>query len=197
MNKKEYFNDLANKWDEITEHNKEKIKNIIKLVNLYSGAKVLDVGSGTGVLIPFIIPEIGSNGKLICLDISENMLYKARKKFSKAIYPNIDFICNDILNYETDDKFDFIICYSSFPHFADKEESIKIMASLLLKGGKLIIAHSQSRKDINNFHKNLESPVSNDFLPTADELAFIFKKFFLKPILSIDNDEKFLVVGEK
>jgi len=197
LNKKEYFDDLADKWDKITEHNEVKIKELIELINLYPGAKVLDVGSGTGVLIPFIIPKIGNNGKLNCLDISENMLFMARKKFPKAIYPNIDFICSDILNYEAEDRFNFIICYSSFPHFTDKEGSIKKMASLLLKGGKLVIAHSQSRKDINNFHKQINGPVSNDFLPDDKELTSIFNKFSLKLTLSIDNEEEFLIVGEK
>ena len=197
MNKKEYFDDLADKWDKITECNEEKIKEIIEIINLYPGAKVLDVGSGTGVLIPFIIPKIGNNGKLICLDISENMLFMAKKKFPKALYPNIDFICSDILNYEANDKFNFIICYSSFPHFTDKEESINRIASLLLKGGKLAIAHSQSRKDINNFHKQINGPVSNDFLPAAKELTSIFNKFSLKPILFIEKKKKFLIIGEK
>jgi demethylmenaquinone methyltransferase/2-methoxy-6-polyprenyl-1,4-benzoquinol methylase len=197
VNRKNYFDSLASVWDEITKHNYEKIKEIIELIKFTEGAKVLDIGCGTGVLIPFIIPKIGSNGKLICLDISEKMLEVASRKFPKEHYPNLDFTPEDILNYETKEIFDFIICYSSFPHFIDKERAIGKMASLLNNNGKLIIAHSQSRKEINNFHKSLEGPVSEDYLPSSCELMLTFRNFSLIPSLMIDDEEKYLVIGVK
>lgn len=197
MNHKEYFDGLAYQWDEITKHDEQKLIEIVDLFNLYRGAKVLDVGSGTGVLIPFIISKIESSGKLVCLDISEKMLSIAAVKFPRNSYPNIDFTCMDILNYETDERFNFIICYSSFPHFINKERSIKRMSSLLLKWGKLIIAHSQSRKEINSFHKKRGEPVSKDYLPSMKELTSIFEEFSLKPILSVDSDGKFVIIGER
>lgn len=197
MNYKEYFDNIAPEWDKISEQDEKKVSEIIELVNLTKGAKVLDVGCGTGVLTPFIINKIGSEGKLVCLDISEKMIKIASSKFPKNIYSNIDFVCEDILNYETDCMFDYILCYSSFPHFIDKERSIKKMGSILSINGKLCIMHSQSRKDINNLHKSINGVVSNDYLPSIDEITSIFKVSSLASFLMIDEKDKYVVVGLK
>jgi len=71
------------------------------------------------------------------------MLRIAREKFPKQTYPNVDFVLADVMAFEADDLFDIVICYSSFPHFPDKESSIKKMAELLKPRGKLAICHSQ------------------------------------------------------
>ncbi|WAM32458.1 class I SAM-dependent methyltransferase [Caldicellulosiruptor naganoensis] len=51
MDTREYFNLLADKWDEIVWHDPQKINQIMQLISLKKGEKVLDVGTGTGVFL--------------------------------------------------------------------------------------------------------------------------------------------------
>lgn len=49
-----------------------------------NGYSVLDIGSGTGVAIPYLEERIGPKGKITALDIAEKML-EISKKIAKTI----------------------------------------------------------------------------------------------------------------
>ena len=51
---RDYFNSVAENWDQIVNHDPGKIEGILTLAGVKEGDIVLDVGTGTGVLIPFI-----------------------------------------------------------------------------------------------------------------------------------------------
>lgn len=67
---------------------------------------------------------------------------------------------------------------------------------MLKNGGILLIAHSQSRKAINQLHKSLPAPVNNHFLPSACYIKMIAKRYFLN-LKIIDDDEIFAIVLKK
>ena len=50
---KEFFNEKAGVWDKITVHDLEKVQYIAELMGIRSNDRILDVGTGTGILIPF------------------------------------------------------------------------------------------------------------------------------------------------
>lgn len=197
LSHKEFFNNLAFEWDNKVKHDPLKLREIVNLVNFSEGAAVLDVGCGTGVLVPYIIEKIGKSGRIMGLDIAEKMIQRAREKFSGKDFPNVNFVVGDIMDYNFSDSFDFIICYSSFPHFPDKEQSIKKMASLLKPKGKLIICHSESREKINSLHRSLDKPVSSDILPTGQEVSDYMLSAGLKVEIVIDDDKKYVIIGVK
>ena len=49
-----YFDEMAPIWDNAVLHNKVKIREILSLLNIKEGNKILDVGCGTGVLVDYI-----------------------------------------------------------------------------------------------------------------------------------------------
>ena len=51
MSEKEFFNSIAEEWDKITKVNEEKINFLLSRIHIQEGDKVLDIGTGTGVLI--------------------------------------------------------------------------------------------------------------------------------------------------
>ena len=78
---KTYFNEKAAIWDEtIAEKNVAKLEEMAKWLDIEPGSTVLDVGTGTGVFVPFILRKIGRNGRLVCLDLAEEMLKRAQAK---------------------------------------------------------------------------------------------------------------------
>lgn len=129
MNHKEFFNSMAEKWDTICHHDKNKNNEMLDLVNIKQGSKVLDVGTGTGVMIPFLTSRIGDTGEIVAVDVVEKMIEVARSKYNDS---NVHFVVGDIFTLELPEKhFDVIMCYSVFPHFeykltvAEKREVIK------------------------------------------------------------------------
>ncbi len=195
MNNREFFNSMAEKWDSTVNHDEEKIKSILDLVGLDEGSNVLDVGTGTGVMIPFLHAYVGASGTITAVDEAEKMIEIASIKFS---FENVRFIAADVLNMKLPyDLFDCIMCYSMFPHFPDKKAAIEKLSIYLKKGGKFVICHSQSMDAINNLHREASEVVKNDRLPPADQISEYFDCASLKTISIVDNEDMYVVIGQK
>ncbi len=177
---------MASRWDEICHHNENILKKFMELLDLKTGQSVLDVGSGTGVLLPYIFEAIGETGQIYAVDYAEKMIDISRKK---NIYKNIEFKVVDFYEMNPEKyKFDCIICYSMFPHVSDKEKAIKHFVSLLKNSGKLLICHSESRDIINKCHRESDETVNDHVLPPAAEISRIAESTGLKIIHAIDQE---------
>ncbi|MCT4632381.1 MAG: class I SAM-dependent methyltransferase [Firmicutes bacterium] len=195
INQIEFFNSMAESWDEFCNHDTDKIKDILGLLNIKNGSKILDIGTGTGVLLPYLVDLSGSSGEITAIDISSKMIEVAKRKYH---YNNVNFICEDIMKANLHSEyFDYIICYSVFPHFDDQESLVKVVSKYLNEGGKLIICHSQSRDAINNLHKKVSEAVSDDNLPTIDVISDYYKAAGLDTSITIDSEEMYVVVATK
>ena len=195
MDSREYFNSVADKWDSMVYHDTDKINKIMSLIDLQKGSRVLDVGTGTGILIPYISSIIGDNGSVTAIDISDRMIDIAKSKYS---YSNVNYIVGDVMEAELPLKnYDCIICYSMFPHLSEKGHAVKKFASLLKSEGKLVVCHSQSRESINNLHKEKDNTVKDDILPEIFVLEGYYNEAGLKTVCVVDNDEMYVIIGER
>ena len=116
---REFFNARAATWDEkIAEKDTSKLEAMLSRIDIKPGDAVLDVGTGTGVFVPYLLRKIGSRGSFVCLDFAEDMLAIARRKDFPG---NISYFCADIEDSGLPgESFDAVVCYSVFPHFQDK-----------------------------------------------------------------------------
>lgn len=95
-------------------------KKIIKLINKYSANnKIIELGSGTGILALYI----STFGKEVsALDKDMDMIKLSKKYFYKKFKNNnIKYIYSDIENFCTSEKYD--VCYSIglLEHYSDEE----------------------------------------------------------------------------
>ncbi len=195
MNHREFFNEVADKWDQMCNHDEAKLKYIARAAGISQGDCILDVGTGTGAMIPYIHEMIGDEGEITAIDLAEKMLEVAKQKYP---FNNVHFVLGDIYDAALPkNHFDVIMCYSVFPHFQDKPTVISRMAGLLKPGGRLVIAHSQSRRAINELHAESSDAVNSDDLPEADVIEGFMKEAGLEPVFAEDNDEMFIVIGKK
>lgn len=194
MDIKEHFDRVAQTWDKTVKHDIKKINKIFNMIMIKEGKRILDVGTGTGVLIPYLISYTGKHGKIDAIDLSENMIKIAKSKYK---HPNVTFIEGDITEYRLEqDFYDYIICYSVYPHFAEKGAVITTLYKLLKKGGKLVICHTQSRDNINKLHKDIFKD-DNVSLPPATNLANALKKLGMRITAKRDNKEIYVVIAKK
>lgn len=190
----EFFNSVAERWDEICHHPQDKINYIMDKIQLKNGYKILDIGSGTGVAIPFLQKRIGKEGSIVALDIAEKMIELSKKK---NIYANVDFVVEDFYKYNPSEHFDCILAYSCYPHFKDKEAFFNKAFSILKTGGKIVIAHVESREKINSRHKEIETRLTSDKLPEVNITAEILRKANFNIAYTEDNSEYYICIGEK
>ncbi|MFC1985749.1 class I SAM-dependent methyltransferase [Chloroflexota bacterium] len=190
-----YFNERAASWDEtIAEKDTTKLERMAERLNIKSGSTVLDIGTGTGVFLPFLLSEIGKNGRIVALDIAEEMLKKAR---AKGFDGNIEYLCTDITNTPLRDEiFDVVVCYSSFPHFQDKPRALAEMNRVIKSGGRLLICHTSSRATINEIHRAI-ALVRHDTIPDKDEMQLMLLAAGFTEIKVDDSDESYLARAEK
>lgn len=65
----EFFDQRAEQWDSRVHNDHDRIAAILRLTGLKKGQKVLDIGCGTGVLVPHILPYEPADYQAI--DVSE------------------------------------------------------------------------------------------------------------------------------
>lgn len=197
MDKKQFFNEMASTWDQrfYTAELKAYLPKLVSLFNLPPQAKVLDVGAGTGGIIPFLLEAIGAQGKIWAIDFAEEMVKIGQKKFENE--PRVIFELAEVESLPYGDEFfDHIICFGAFPHFQNKSQALKEMARVLKSQGTLIIAHALSSQELKERHQAC-APVAGDFLPEAGEMKILLEQtgFHLNRLL--DRPRCYLCEGIK
>ncbi len=197
MVKKDFFNQMAEGWDErfYPREMRERLPQLVSLFQLQEGAKILDVGAGTGGIVPYLLEAIGPEGSIWAVDFAEEMVKIGRKKFQKESRVIFEVASVEDLPYK-DRFFDQIVCFGAFPHFEDKGKALEEMNRVLKPQGTLIIAHALSSIALRSHHQNC-APVSRDFLPEEAEMRSLLGRagFHLRRL--IDQPKCYLCEGLK
>ena len=190
-----YFNQRAAVWDEtVAESDTTKLERMARNLNIKLGSTVLDIGTGTGVLIPFLLREMGRNGQLVSLDFAEEMLRKAR---AKSFNGNVAYLNADVTSVPLGEEiFDVVVCYSSFPHFQDKPRALAEIKRVTKSGGELFICHTSSRAKINEIHRQI-SAVVNDIIPDQGEMQIMLSLAGFTDIEIDDSPQSYLARARK
>jgi len=185
-----YFNGKAATWDEMAaEKDRTKLGQMAARLDIRPGSVVLDVGTGTGVFLPFLMQSIGSDGRILALDIAEEMLQKARVKSDNGA---VDYVNADVAHIPLpDESVDIVVCYSSFPHIQDKSRALREMYRVVKSGGYLYICHTSSRDVINGLHNGIPE-VANDIIPEEWEMHLMLSEAGFAGMDIEDNCENYL-----
>jgi demethylmenaquinone methyltransferase/2-methoxy-6-polyprenyl-1,4-benzoquinol methylase len=125
------------------------------------------------------------------------MIEVARSKYPEKEHPKISYLVSDVYDLTYDAEFDIVVCYSCFPHFIDQPLALKILSKALKKGGRLVVAHSDSAKTINGVHMNAGAEVGNDSLPSMEVLKQMMKKSGLEVTFERNDDQYFICIARK
>ena len=170
MDDRIFFDNLAPTWDENEQlSTSERVNYVLNFLDLSQGDSVLDLGTGTGVLIPYLAERIGPDGAITAVDFSEGMLSRAKEKYN-CVLPKPNFLNIDFESDTIEGKFDKIILYCVYPHLHSPADTLKWLRAVNLKeNGKIFIAFPTSPDFINNIHRQRHS--DSDALPDAYSLA--------------------------
>jgi ubiquinone/menaquinone biosynthesis C-methylase UbiE len=201
--RKQFFNDHAEQWLDMWyrdgktgryERHAKEFERLFSLLPLKEGDHVLDVGCGTGVLVPFILERITLSGSLCELDFAEQMIEVNRRLHQAR---NLKFLVDDAETAElSDDYFDSVICFSCFPHLHDKEKALKNLVRSLKPLGLLVMAHFDSSEGINKHHGSCHA-VMHDHLPGETGMRRLLEEARLSVDTFIDEPGFYCVIARK
>lgn len=189
-----YFENYADTWDRDRHEDPATLQFLMNMANIKQGASVLDVGCGTGILLPYIKHVVGDEGTVTGIDYSKQMLRKAAEKFSDL--PGVTLLEGDVLKYElADQAYDAVICLNFYPHISScSRDFIKKMRNALKDGGSLIIMHDIGRSQVNRIHR---SSKEHQLLPPVDMLgaSLISAGFILSA--AVDWNDRYFISAVK
>jgi ubiquinone/menaquinone biosynthesis C-methylase UbiE len=189
-----FFDRLAETWDAYRGRDDQKLSRLIEMAGLRAGDRVLDIGCGTGVLIPFLKAAVGAEGSVVGLDFSANMIAQAQKKHGPV--SGVSYAVADILEYRPDVLFTHITCLNFYPHIQDKRLFFNRMNTLLEGQGALTVMHDMSRAAVNAIHGQ-SRVVTEDRLPPAADVAGLFVQNGFTVEAALDTNDFYFIQGRK
>ena len=187
------FDNEAEMWDAKGASDcSENINKIINLSKIEKNHKILDVGTGTGIIVKNILKQVGKGGYVKAIDISTKMIEVANRKLTAD---NLDFTVDNIETIsDPDQTYDFIIFNNVFPHIINKDIAIKNAKRMLKNGGSIIISHLAGRDAVNNIHGGTSS-FKEDRVPALWHWTKLLDEYNLRVELALDQVDFYYIIG--
>jgi len=187
---RDFFRDIVALFDPpLPKGVPERLEKIVSWAGIARGNVVLDLGTGTGVLVPLIRrykPE-----KIYACDISDAMLTRLKEHYAYA-----DTLLADARDLTLpDDSIDVIFMNACYPNIVDKRSTFTNISRMMKSGGRMVISHPMGRSFIDLIRDQASFPL--DDFPGRSKAGRLLKPFGFKIKAFIDEPKLYIMVALK
>ena len=119
------------------------------LADLKNGETVLDLGAGAGIDVFLAAKKVGERGRVIGVDMTEDMVARGRQLAQEHGFANVEFRLGDIAHLPVDSAtIDVIISNCVINLTPDKLASFTEVYRVLKPGGRILIADLVTAGDL-------------------------------------------------
>lgn len=186
---KNFFDELAKTWDSRQKEISPRDE-LIKSLPIENNDLVLDLACGTGIVSNLIYQK--TNRQVIGLDISSEMIKRAKAKYSEDI---AKYFVGDFYDFKYEERFNAIVVFDAYPHFTDKNKFIAACRNNLKNKGYLCILHDLGREELAHHHAGRVMKYSLDLLSPLEEYEYFKEEYDL--IASYEDETRYLLIMRK
>lgn len=190
----EFFDQSAPEWA-VRSFDISLMESLIERIGLHPGDRVLDLGGGTGHLLPVLRKRIGETGVVCMIDLSLKMLRHAAIPADRTRTTRCSGTAEKIPL--KDGRWDAVVCMGLFPHLTDRPAALAEIRRVLVPGGQVAILHLIGRKKLNAIHQGIGGAVADDLLPPGEDVARMLVEAEFQAGEILDGEGCFLVTGKK
>ena len=163
-----FFDRAAPAWA-VRDFDRALMERLIDQVGLAPGDRVLDLGGGTGHLLPVLRQRVGASGAVCLVDRSMQMLRHATAPAGPARATR----CCGLVEHLplAGGSWSAAICMGLYPHLGDRAAALAEIRRVLVPGAPLAVLHLIGRERLNALHAGLEDVVADHLLPPGSEVA--------------------------
>jgi ubiquinone/menaquinone biosynthesis C-methylase UbiE len=132
------------------------------------GMTVIDIGSGPGMFTLAMAAMIGNTGKIIAVDLQQEMLDLVREKSEKQnMSSRIQLHKNQPGSIGISEKADFILSFYMVHEVPDRDAFLREVHGLLKPGGKYLIVEPKFHVSREAFEDTVEDAKKAGFRPVS------------------------------
>ena len=132
---------------------------LLRDAGLFTGMKVLDIGSGAGDVAFAAAELVGSEGEVVGVDMNPDILETARTRAQAAGLANVQFVAEDVQTLDLPNDFDALIGRLVLLYLPDPVATLKQLATHLRPGG--IVAFQDVEFSVYSSIAHPETPIMN------------------------------------
>jgi precorrin-6B methylase 2/mono/diheme cytochrome c family protein len=155
----------------------ERSDALVRALEIPEGARVADIGAGTGYFTWRLAQHAGPKGKVIAVDIQQAMLNLAAETVKQHGLVNVDYV----LGKESDPRLpqrslDMVFIAYSYHEFSEPETIMEAVRRSLKPGGRLVIVEYAKENKLapaSSLHKMSFEEIRSEIEPMGFELERI------------------------
>ena len=176
----------------------DRARSIVRAARLDKNTTVLDVGTGLGVLIPYLLEQGVLADNIVGCDLSRSMLAVARSRFPSVRFWQGDFLDLPQRGWDENNlkgrcSFTAIFFNACFANLFDSEAAVAQAARLLAPKGRIVISHPLGSGFVAALHAGQPDIVPN-LLPKRGELERYAGSNELRIDRFEDEDDYYLAI---